>query len=102
RHHVAISRRRVSKQRETFHIAPTERIALLERAIKDIRYALENIPATSASESDLNLYNSLSHAYQDLAEEELSGGAKIEHIAQLRTLAHEATQQAYRLNPDNS
>ncbi len=75
---------------------------MLERAVEDIRYALENIPATPDSESDINLYNSLAHAYHDLAEEEAGRGAGPERVAQLLSLAHEATQRAYRANPDNS
>lgn len=102
RHHTAISRRRISKQKETFPMEPAERVALLERAVKDIRYALENIPASTDGEPDINLYNSLSHAYQDLAEEEITVGAPIWRIGQLQALAHEATQRAYRLDPDNS
>jgi hypothetical protein len=102
RHHSAISRRRISKQRETFPMDPDERIELLERAVGDIRYALENIPATPGGEPDLNLYNSLALAYHDLEEEEIERGAGSERVTQLRSLAHEATQRAYRANPDNS
>jgi hypothetical protein len=101
-HHTAISRRRIAKQKETFPMESAERVALLQRAVSDIRYAIEDIPATRDGESDLNLFNSLSHAYQDLAEEEIVVGAKIQRIAELRLLAHEATQRAYRLDPDNS
>ncbi len=102
RHHSAISRRRISKQNDLFPMDPAERVELLERAVKDIRYALENIPVTPDGETDLNLYNSLAHAYQDLAEEEIARGAGSERVAELRALAHDATQRAYRANPDNS
>jgi tetratricopeptide (TPR) repeat protein len=101
RHHSAISRRRIAKLRELVPEAP-ERAALLERAITDIRYALDNIPPTPDGEPDLNLYNSLALAYQDLADEEIECGAKPERVAWLRAQAHEATQRAYRSNPDNS
>lgn len=102
RHHPAISRRRVVKQRDDFPTGAAERVKLLERAISDIRYALENIPATSENEADLNLYNSLALAYYDLAEEEADIGAPSERTEELRLKAHEATQRAYRLSPDNS
>jgi hypothetical protein len=90
RHHSAISRRRISKLRDTVSLEPEERVALLERAVRDIRYALENIPTTPNGETDINLYNSLAHAYQDLAEEEISRGATAERVAELRTHAHGA------------
>ena len=102
RHHSAISRRRISKLKDTIPLEPEERVGLLERAVRDIRYALENIPTTLDGETDLNLYNSLAHAYQDLAEEEIARGAAPERVAELRAHAHEATQRAYRANPDNS
>lgn len=102
RHHSAISRRRVSKFKDVIPLTPSERVVLLERAVKDIRYALENIPATPDSETDLNLYNSLGHAYQDLAEEEIGRGADPKRVAELRAHAHDATLRAYRADPDNS
>lgn len=102
RHHVAISRRRVAKLKDTFLIDGSERIQLLEQAIVDIRFALENINSSSDGETDLNLYNSLAHAYQDLEEEEIAAGASNERVAELRKLAHEATLRAYRSDPDNS
>jgi hypothetical protein len=79
-----------------------ERIALLERAVADIRYALDDIPGSAEDENDLNLYNSLAHAYLDLAEEESARGAGAEIVAELRRRAHDATQRAYRSDPDNS
>jgi hypothetical protein len=101
-HHSAISRRRIAKGRDMFPMDSRERIALLERAVVDIRYALERIPPTDDGEPDINLYNSLAHAYQDLADEEAKSGASRERIIHLRGLAHEATQRAYRENPTNS
>ncbi len=102
RHHSAISRRRISNQNEIFPMEPDERITLLERAVADIRYALENIPAARGGESDLNLYNSLAHAYQDLVEEEIARGAEPERVNELRLQAHSATLSAYRADPDSS
>lgn len=102
RHHSAISRRRISKQKEIFPMEPYERVELLERAVTDICYALENIPASPDGEPDINLYNSLAHAYQDLAEEEIARGAEPKRVNDLRLKAHDATQCAYRANPDNS
>ena len=101
-HHSSISRRRISKQKELFPTESSERVGLLERAVEDINYALENIPATPGGETDLNLYNSLALAYQDLADEEQERGATPDHVARLRARAHEATQRAYRTDPDNS
>ena len=88
--------------KDTIPLEPEERVGLLERAVTDIRYALDNIPTTPDGETDLSLYNSLAHAYQDLAEEEIARGAAAERIGELRARAHEATQRAYRANPDNS
>jgi hypothetical protein len=104
RHHTAISRRRVSKLRDVIPLDHSERVELLDRAVKDIRYALDSIPSTAGSETDLNLYNSLAHAYQDLAEEEISNGVapNSKRITELLTLAHDATQRAFRADPDNS
>jgi hypothetical protein len=102
RHHSAISRRRISKLKDSIPLNAEERIKLLGRAVSDIRYALENIPATSDGETDLNLYNSLAHAYQDLADEEIARGANPELVTELRAHAHDATQRAYRADPDNS
>ncbi|SMF85735.1 hypothetical protein SAMN06265365_1762, partial [Tistlia consotensis] len=101
-HHSAVSRRRIAKQEDYFPIDSDERVQLLERAIGDIQYALDFIPATPEGESDLNLYNSLAHAYQDLADEEVKRGASEVRIIALRNKAHDATQRAYRANPDNS
>lgn len=102
RHHSAISRRRIAKQDDMFPMESNERVELLERAARDIHFALENIPVTPEGETDLNLYNSLAHAYQDLADEEIARGASFERIAELRLRAHDATQRAYRAAPDNS
>jgi len=101
-HHTAISRRRISKQKDLFPLEASERVTLLRRAISDIRYALDNIPAEAGGEADLNLYNSLAHAYQDLADEQELLGEASSEVSQLRLLARDAAQQAYRSDPDNS
>lgn len=101
-HHSAISRRRIAKETALFPMDSAERVGLLERAVKDIRYALDNIPITPDAESDINLYNSLAHAYQDLADEEATRGAGASRVAELRAMSRDATQRAYRANPDNS
>ena len=75
-----------------------ERVELLERAVADIRYALENIPATADGETDLNLYNSLAHAYQDLLEEEAARGAGTERIAEAESAGH-TTRRFVRFAP---
>jgi hypothetical protein len=102
RHHAAISRRRIAKLSELFPLGHEERLKLLERAIADLEYALANIPEVRGGETDLSLYNSLAHAYQDLADEEASAGAPRDRIAALREKSREATQHAYRSDPDNS
>ncbi len=68
--------------------------SLLNRAIADIRYALE-IPISLGDESDLNLYNSLANVYFDLLRVEAAEGASKERLDELRALGSEATQRAY-------
>ena len=103
RHHCAISRRRIAKLDEKFYgISNDERIVLLNRAIEDVRYALDFIAYTPGAESNLNLYNTLANAYFDLAEAEASAGAAQERLIELRTLGNEATRLAYSENPTNS
>jgi hypothetical protein len=101
-HHAAISRRRIASQKDTFPMEAGERIAILERAISDLRYALDYIAPTPDGEADLNIYNSLALAYQDLAKEERERGAPNERVIELRALAVQATQRAYQANPSNS
>jgi hypothetical protein len=103
RHHTAISRRRVAKlDSGIYSLSGDDRVQLLERAVADIEYALEAIPYTSASEPDINLYNSLAHAYHDLAEVEASRESSASRIIELRRRASEATQKAYKESPTNS
>ena len=103
RHHTAISRRRVAKlDAGVYSLSDTDRVQLLERAVADIVYALEAIPYTSGSEPNINLYNSLAHAYHDLAEVEASRGVSPTRVIELRDHASEATRQAYEESPTNS
>ncbi|WP_345900769.1 hypothetical protein [Martelella sp. UBA3392] len=100
-HHCSISRRRIAKDDVMFPITDDERADLLRRSTGDIEaaLALEHGPG---GEPDLNLYNSLAHAYHDLAEVEARRGMPTERVAALRSEANRATYRAYRLNPDNS
>jgi hypothetical protein len=103
RHHCAVSRRRVAKLEEmSYNVSLSDRLALLNRAIEDIKYALEFIEYTPGSESNLNLYNSLANAYLDLAEAEGIKGSSRERLVELRTMANEATRKAYAESPTNS
>jgi tetratricopeptide (TPR) repeat protein len=100
-HHAAVSRRRIAKDHDSFPISDDERADLLARAIQDIEAAL-NIAPEPGGDPDLNLLNSLAHAYLDLAEVEVQRGAPAARVEELRDKAREATRRAYRLNPDNS
>lgn len=104
RHHTAISRRRIAKlsNPEYYDLNNPDKIKLLKRAISDIKYALTEIPYATGSEPDLNLLNSLAHAYFDLAEAEEETGSSYAEIIELRRLANEATLNAYRESPNNS
>lgn len=101
RHHSAISRRRIAKDKVLFSLPESERLALLRRAVEDIRFALDMIPRTEGEESDLNLYNSLARAYQDLHDEAAAAGAASDELDRLRALAQDATRRAFQLNPDS-
>jgi len=100
-HHLAISLRRVTKQKE-FNIAAAERKKLLEQAVGYLNYALHDLEYEPGEESNLNLYNSLALAYQDLADVEREIGASAERIELLRTKATEATRKALEEDPTNS
>lgn len=103
RHHTAVSRRRIAKSdKGLYDVSIDDRRNLLERAIADIEYALSSVGYTPGSESDLNLYNSLARAYQDLAELEERCGASQSRIVTLLGFASEAIRRAYRERPDNS
>lgn len=101
-HHSAISRRRIAKDADSFPIPDAERAQLLERAISDIESARNISPRDGGDESELNLLNSLAHAYHDLAETQARQGAPAEQIEDLRAKAKQITRQAYTQNPDNS
>ena len=103
RHHTAISRRRIAKYDDSFYgVTIDDKITLLKKAIEDVNYALEAIAYTPGSEPDLNLYNSLAHAYHDLADVEHARGVDSAVVTQLRKLANDATRRAYEENPSNS
>lgn len=103
RHHTAVSRRRVAKLDERlYRVTDQDKLALLEKAIEDITYALTFIEYTASSESNLNLYNSLANAYFDLADAEAAAGASRQRLVELRELANDATRKAYSESPTNS
>lgn len=100
-HHTAISRRRIAADSGQFEMTADERAELLRRAVNDIEFAL-TISDAGDGDSDLNLYNSLAHAFHDLAEAEKKRGANCNLVQSLQTKAREWTRRAYALNPDNS
>ena len=100
-HHAAISRRRIASDDDTFPMEGTEREILLQRAIEDVQRAL-NVAREKGAESDINLYNTLAHAFHDLAEVKSLAGNNDEEIRDLQKQARDATRKAYELNPDNS
>ncbi len=102
-HHTAISRRRVVTVTNAFFDPTLEmKKQLLEDAVDDIEYALNDIPETDQDESNLNLFNSLALAYQNLAEVEREIGCSDERLIQLRKRATEAARNAQRENPSTS
>ena len=103
RHHTAVSRRRVAKLNESIYgVRSDDKIKLLKRAIADITYALNSIDYTPGSEPNLNLYNSLAHAFFDLARLERAKGEPAEYVDSLRAQARDATRRAYEESPTNS
>lgn len=100
-HHVAISRRRVAKN-EKFQASVDESRLQLRKAIDQIEFALEDLEETDDDESDLNLYNSLALAYQDLASLELKTNGVSDLVRSLLAKASEATGNALRENSTNS
>jgi hypothetical protein len=103
-HHASISRRRIAKLDARLPFAPsgTERISLIQRAINDLKYALDVIEMSSGAETNLNLLNSLANAYLDLADVEADQGSDQQRQAELRKLANDATRRAYTEDPSNS
>ncbi len=100
-HHVAISRRRVAKS-ERFDASVDERRHQLDTAIGQIEFALNNLEEVADDESNLNLYNSLALAYQDLASLELEQSGFSDLVRSLRAKANEAINNALKENPTNS
>lgn len=103
RHHMAISRRRIAKLgADQYGVTLEDQLKLLEFAIRDLRYALDDIEASPQGESNLNLLNSLANAYFDLAEILSVRGEPAERVTEVRRLANEATRRAFEENPTNS
>lgn len=102
RHHTAISRRRVAKLEENLYdISLADKSDLLMAAIRDLTYALRQIPFTPGSESTLNLLNSLANAYFDLADVAARSGKSRETVRKIQALANETTKAAYQESPTN-
>ena len=102
RHHTAISRRRIAMlDAPSYNVSSDDQIALLERAVRDIEYAIYSIERVPGDEPDLNLFNSLANAYLNLADVKARISAPREEIIRLRANANDATHRAYRENPTN-
>lgn len=103
RHHTAISKRRIAKlDEQQYGVTLLEKKELLLSAIRDLTYALRELPPTTGGESTLNLLNSLANAYFDLADLATQLGTEPKNIAEIQGLANEATKRAYQENPTNS
>ena len=103
RHHTAISRRRIAKLSEPFFdVSNSDMDRLLKGAISDVEYALTAIPYERGGESDLNLYNSLAHAYFDLAELLAKDRDKEHLVMQFRNKGNEAARRVFEEDPTNS
>jgi hypothetical protein len=102
KHHAAISRRRVCTIREYFDLTAEKRRVLLEEAVRLLEDALNLPRAGPDDERDLDLYNSLSLAYQNLADVERELGSDEARLAALWKRATAAAQEAKQLNPRNS
>jgi hypothetical protein len=103
RHHTAISRRRVAKLDEALYgVSPTDKYELLDAAIRDLKYALNQIPSTADSESNLNLLNSLARAYFDLADLADKMSKNQDVVEKILALANDATKRAYQESPTNA
>ena len=99
-HHIAISCRRVAVSKNYFNTTLDEDEELLSSAIQHIEFALE-LPKQESDEADLNLWNSLSLAYQNLADVFNKNGKDPMEIEKLRSKATEATLRAQREDPQN-
>lgn len=106
-HHTAITRRRIcsslgSKERAAlFGITDEIKRNMLTRAIDDLNFALE-IAYTPGDETNLNIYNTLSISYRDLADVEEQLGADKKTVLGLRSKASEEGRRAFETNPTNS
>ncbi len=100
-HHLAISRRRIC-QSDFFGATLSEQLDLLEKAEKEVLFSLQRISASTADESDLNLYNTLALIYLDLASYERKTTNRREVLIALLAKSDDATQSALRENPSNS
>ena len=102
RHHTAISRRRVAKLDENLYdVSLSDKSDLLLAAIRDLTYALTQIPFTPGSESNLNLLNSLANAYFDLADVATRIGKSRDAVQKIQVLANDTTKAAYQESPTN-
>ena len=102
-HHVAISRRRVAINSQYFDATIEEKKEQLEKAISEIEFALHFLDRRKGDdESNLNLYNSLSLAYQNLTLIEIDRGSSEEYINGLRIKANSAANNALKEDPTNS
>lgn len=99
-HHLAISRRRVATNTNFFDPTEDEKVRLLSEAAADIEAAL-GLPRSEGDESDLNLWNSLALAYQNLAELALRQGLQGDEVASYREKANAATLRAQQEDPMN-
>ena len=87
---------------EQFDASIEEKRDQLQKAIKQLEFALTSLVNSHDDETNLNIYNSLALAYQDLAELELSQGGITDLVKSLRKKAAEATLNALRENPNSS
>lgn len=102
-HHVAISRRRVATSGELFDLSLKQKEEQLKKAIEHLEYALNHLTRKDHDdESDLNLLNSLSLAYQNLADVEREQGASETRLRELRDKATDAARRAHNENSTNS
>jgi len=103
RHHIAISRRRVAKLDDVaYSITLQEKRSLLQQAVDDLNFALLDIDFTPGSETDLNLLNSLAHAYFDLADIQAKLAEPADKIRETLGRANETTRRAYEEGPTSS
>jgi len=101
-HHVAVSRRRVVALDQFFHLTPEEKVEQLEFAIEHLSFALNELKPGPDDERDLNLLNSLSLSYQNLADVERARGCTPERLRELRVRAADAARRAQKNSPSSS